>query len=369
MNSTDGELRKVVSRQASEWYVANQGGSLATEDRAAFVAWLRTSPLHVEEYLGTALVARDLRAAADDPAVLLQTLLDEARADSAAEVLPLQHSSTAPQRGRAAHWTPRRAVAALAAAGMVFAAAGLAWWISGTSALEPAVTYTTAHGEQGSWRLEDGTLLRLNTDSAVRVRYSRWERLVELDHGQANFDVAHKPNTRFRVTAGTAGAIATGTRFDVYRQRSSTIVTVAEGQVAVFTGKPTVPPWNARLPEHAQLVNAGYELRVDAGSTPAQPTPVDLSHSLAWLKHKIAFEHRPLGEVADEFNRYARIPLEIEDESLRALPVSGVFDAYDTDSFIAFLQTLKDVRVDRTSARIVVRRVTRTGQAAAAVED
>jgi hypothetical protein len=39
--------------------------------------------------------------------------------------------------------------------------------------------------------------------------------------------------------------------------------------------------------------------------------------------------------VAAEFNRCSRIS-EIDDEELRSLPVSGVFDAIDTESFVAF---------------------------------
>jgi transmembrane sensor len=58
--------------------------------------------------------------------------------------------------------------------------------------------------------------------------------------------------------------------------------------------------------------------------------------------------------VADEFNRYGSIPIEIDDSALRALPISGVFDAYDLDSFVAFLRTLDGVRAERTAARIRV---------------
>ena len=36
------------------------------------------------------------------------------------------------------------------------------------------------------------------------------------------------------------------------------------------------------------------------------------------------------------------------------LPVTGVFDATDTESFVAFLQTLPGVRVEKTPARIHV---------------
>jgi transmembrane sensor len=79
-----------------------------------------------------------------------------------------------------------------------------------------------------------------------------------------------------------------------------------------------------------------------------------VQQTVAWLQQKIAFERRPLGEVVEEFNRYGSIPIRIEDAALRALPISGVFDAYDIDSFVAFLNTLEGVRVERTDARIRV---------------
>jgi transmembrane sensor len=80
----------------------------------------------------------------------------------------------------------------------------------------------------------------------------------------------------------------------------------------------------------------------------AQLTPVDVQQAVAWQQRKIAFEQRPLGEVADEFNRYGSIPIEIDDAALRALPISGVFDAHDIDSFVAFLQTIDRVLVTRS---------------------
>ena len=56
--------------------------------------------------------------------------------------------------------------------------------------------------------------------------------------------------------------------------------------------------------------------------------------------------------MANELNRYGHIAIEIDDESVRALPISGVFDAYDTESFVAFLSALPEVVVQRTSTRI-----------------
>jgi transmembrane sensor len=130
-------------------------------------------------------------------------------------------------------------------------------------------------------------------------------------------------------------------------------VTVVEGTVGVLVGE-LPPPGLSDFPVNATRVEAGYQLRVDVGVVSAQPTPVDVQQAVAWQQRKIAFEQRPLGEVADEFNRYGSIPIEIDDAALRVLPISGVFDAYDTDSFVAFLETLEGVSVERTSTRIRV---------------
>jgi transmembrane sensor len=85
------------------------------------------------------------------------------------------------------------------------------------------------------------------------------------------------------------------------------------------------------------------------------PRRVDARATVAWLRRQIEFEDEPLGEVAAEFNRYGRLELEIDDESIRALRISGIFDAYDTDSFAAFLETLHGVVVQRAPTRIRLR--------------
>ena len=74
----------------------------------------------------------------------------------------------------------------------------------------------------------------------------------------------------------------------------------------------------------------------------------------AWLRGEIMFENEPLERVAAEFNRYAPKPIEIATPALRSLQISGVFATDDTDAFIAFLRSLKGVRVEITATRIRV---------------
>jgi transmembrane sensor len=351
----------VIAEEAADWVVENRE-PLDPNARAAFVAWLKASPVHVEEYLGIAALARDFTAAADDASLDVESLLAQASSE-AENIVPLDHRA----RSRA---TPRATIPwsrALAAAAILLTIAATAIWSTrdGERYGLPK-TYRTARAEQRAERLPDGSLLHLNTDSAVTVRYSRAERIVRVDRGQAFFEVAHEGARRFRVEAGRAGTVAVGTQFDVYRKSGTVTVTVVEGSVAVFTGSAPLLEPASLFPEHALRLEAGYQ--IDVTDRLGAPRRVDARAVVAWLKRQIAFEDKPLGEVAAEFNRYGRIELQIDDESVRALPISGVFDAYDTDSFAAFLETLQGVVVQKTSTRIRVRSIasaTREQQATA----
>jgi len=355
--SSDEQIRAAIAQQAADWFIAHQSGSLDEEEAAAFLTWLKASPVHVREYLGVARVARHLPAAVGEPQVPLEAFLARVANDADDRIVSLRDPAREKWHSRAQRVWPRRWAIA---ASVLALAAGALWWAHDGELLGIPKTYRTAHGEQLIKRLPDGTILRLDTDSEVTVHYSARERLLEVKHGQALLEVAHETQRRFRVAAGDAGAIATGTQFDVYRKASAIEFTVVRGEIAVFTGE---PPWlhnSASVPPEVQRVPAGYQIRILAGAASAQPVAVDLDETQAWVQHKIVFEHRPLGDVTAEFNRYGKIPVEIDDEELRALPVTGMFDAGDTESFVEFLQTLPGVRVERTPARITVTRIRTT---------
>jgi transmembrane sensor len=66
------------------------------------------------------------------------------------------------------------------------------------------------------------------------------------------------------------------------------------------------------------------------------------------------FDHEPLEHVVAEYNRYTAKPIEIATPALRNLQISGVFATDDTEAFVAFLRSLKGVRVEVTETRIRV---------------
>src|SRR5258708_20401611 len=130
-------VRMTMREQAGEWFVANRHGRLDPAQCGTFAAWLRTSPVHVEEYLGVALIARDLPRAAAEPDVSLEVLLARARSANDAVVRPL--GARIPG---SSYETPRIRWAFGAAVAMALAAAALAflWWSGGHA---PTVRYAT----------------------------------------------------------------------------------------------------------------------------------------------------------------------------------------------------------------------------------
>jgi len=346
VSPSDQQVREAIAEQASEWFMENRSGLLDHKESVRFMAWLQASPVHVEEYLRIAALAPDLETAAKTYATPREILLARARAEPAGIVsfdrVGLGQAPAPTRRRRSGVW-PLAAAATLAAA-----AVATAWSMRDGERFGLPRTYSTVRGEQRIQRLPDGSVLHLNTETAVTVRYSRSERLVSLDRGQALFEVAHQDKRRLRVQTDRGGVVAAGTQFDVYRKPGPTTVTVVEGSVEVYRGG--APPLAGAEPWVS--LNSGDQ--VDVGDRIGALRHVDVRAAVAWLQRQIAFQDEPLGEVAAEFNRYGPITVEIDAESLRALPISGIVDAYDTDSFAAYLATLNGVIVQKTPTRIRV---------------
>jgi transmembrane sensor len=341
MTTSEQQIRSAIAQLAAEWYIANRTGPLSDAKRGEFLAWLKSSPVHIEEYLAIAAIDRVLPQATDNPRLALDALIELARDDHSAGVVgmfpefPARDGADRRVQAPGQPWLRFAAVGISCIAGIWLLWSTLAQHGEGTA---PPTAYETARGVQRSWSLPDGSTLRLDTDTAVTARFSPTGRVLELGHGQLWVAIAHDVDRPFRVEAGSTEIVAVGTEFDVYRTAHLTRVTVLKGKVTVSS--------NAE-PQRKMFVAADEETQIIDGILPVAASPARRREATAWLDRRIIFERRPLGEVADEFNRYNAIPFTIDDPGLRRLLISGAFGAADTDSFAAFLQSLSGVRVER----------------------
>jgi transmembrane sensor len=214
-----------------------------------------------------------------------------------------------------------RAVTAVAAASAI-AIGGIVWHSTRAGV-------ATEIGEQRIVTLEDGTRISLNTDTRMRVRYGSRQRLVELEKGEALFEVAREPARPFVVDAADRRVTALGTSFIVRRDAQRLSVTLVEGNVAV------APIGTAVLDERrpaVQTLRPGQRVTFAKDVAPSLDSP-RIDQISAWRKGQVEMDHMPLGAAATEMNRYSELKLIVEGRDAAGAHVNGVFRAGDTVSF------------------------------------
>jgi ferric-dicitrate binding protein FerR (iron transport regulator) len=76
----------------------------------------------------------------------------------------------------------------------------------------------------------------------------------------------------------------------------------------------------------------------------------------AWTQQRLIFNSSPLTEVAEEFNRYNRRALVIDDATLKSFHISGNFSSTDPTLLIRFLRDQPEIVVNETGNEIHVTR-------------
>jgi transmembrane sensor len=344
---SNGRTHPAIIAEASAWFIEFRAGDVNGDARARFIEWLRRSPEHIHAYLEIAGVWAELPAADPEGKLDIAAMIARARGepDVIALTLDRPRSASAPFAVKPhTLWRSRRAAVALAAVVLLTVATVL--FLGGGKF---SGSYSTGIGEQRTVQLVDGSTVELNARSAIEVHLTEHQRDVTLLEGQALFRVAKDRQRPFVVRAGDAQVRAVGTEFDVYKKQTATVVTVVEGRVETYDD--TDVPGTAAI-----VLSAGEQLTV-LPHVVTKPTRTDTAVATAWVQKRLIFEETPLSDVAEEFNRYNRRPLTIDDSELEKLRISGVYSSTDPASLINFLRSQNSIQVLETEKQVrVVRR-------------
>jgi transmembrane sensor len=188
----------------------------------------------------------------------------------------------------------------------------------------------TRRGEIRRVPLADGSLVAINTLTALDVTMKSKSRRITLQSGEAWFQVAKDPQRPFVVAAGPVRVRAVGTAFSVRRSQD------AEAGVDVMVTEGVVETWIEGDEASRRRLSAGERIILASTASPAvAEAPSEIERSLAWRNGEIALDGESLEQAAKLFNRYNTRQIVIEDPTLAQERFVGLFQTNEPESFAA----------------------------------
>ena len=235
---------------------------------------------------------------------------------------------------------------AMAAAVFVAVAAGWLYWAKREAPIATAV------GEQRSLTLADGTRIFLNTETRLFVRENEMRRHVQLESGEALFDVAQDAHRPFVVTAGDKEIMALGTSFVIRRDPRLLVVTLVEGKVSVTS---VASEASGKIGKAEMMLTPGQRITFLERAPPRVDEPL-LEKVTAWRRGEVVLDKTRLRDAVDEMNRYSAVKLRIDDPLVEDIRVSGIFRAGDSARFARAVGETYRLSVEDEPQGIVISR-------------
>ncbi len=349
---------KEIEAQAALWIMRAEDNDMSAAQQQEFQTWLISSYKHREAYTKLAALwgSLDILEELNDHAAAVdhqQSPKNTAKTSGPTlweRLIGLRPFITA--RALSARAFSVSAFATIALIGIL----GLSYQIINNLNQLHQGSYITALGEQQTINLPDGSAIQINTNSQVDVTYTETARIIRLVSGEAYFDVAPNKQKPFSVYAGNGVVTAVGTAFSVFLNNEKIDVIVEEGSVALASR-----PSGSNLSETNSIAQANSQPQAPLGVITAgqkaifektvesldMVAPATIQRKLSWRQGRLAFAGEPLAEVVASVSRYTDVTIDIDDPSLRELPIAGSFNVGEVDAMIEALEIMIDLRIER----------------------
>lgn len=310
-----------VRTRAVEWFVLLASGNATPQERRDWAAWHAADPAHQAEW---------------DRVERVQRMMSGVPADLASSTL----RRPAPRR--------RQLLKSAAIAGTA-GVLGYGLWRESDGPVSAAwfADHRTATGEQHRLALKDGSVVVMNTATALDVRFDRHWRALHLYEGEVFIETA----SALGADVGANGArdprpLIVETRFGRVRALGTRFLLRLEDRrlnVAVMDSAVEVRGTSGAV----RRLDAGQQVEVE-GTTIGRVEAI-AGDMAAWTAGHLIVDNARLGDVVAELDRYRRGRLGC-DPRVAELRVSGAFPVLDVDRALAALAATLPVRVDRANA-------------------
>jgi len=205
-------------------------------------------------------------------------------------------------------------------------------------------------GKMQSQRLEDGTLMTMNTGTDIEVTYYRDRRLVTLNRGEAIFEVARDEDRPFIIDSGKAKITVLGTRFAVNRLHKLVRVSVDHGTVKV-------EPQHAgdEIQASALILHDGEVAEVTQDAYKPVRSHHQASDAFAFENGMVVFEQADLDEIAETLSRYRKLPLVAEQPVSGKVHISSMLKTNAIETFIHQMPEMAPVQIVPTATATLIK--------------
>jgi ferric-dicitrate binding protein FerR (iron transport regulator) len=345
-------------REATDWFVViHDGANLNADTLQRWSRWVDAAP---GNRLAFEAISRTWHRVPTSCELFMPTP-DELAADEYDADQPVDEwlvRGTPPQphaaplagaRVRSGGWWPNTWAIAAAITAALVGLYAMSQFIRVTA--RHADEFVTRTGEQMEVTLDDGSHVWLGAKSRLSVAFTRQQRAVRLDSGEAFFSVRKDRSRPFTVHASSGDITAVGTAFNVREVADRVIVTVAEGVVKV--SQEAQPDTTALI---AVNVTSGQQLVLNA-QVGAHRLPITQTENpgerARWREGVLVYRDEPLRDVVADVARYSELQLEVT-EAVADLHFSGAVYKNAIDEWTRALPESFPVKVVAEGNRVTI---------------
>ncbi|WP_417510357.1 FecR domain-containing protein [Methylophaga sp.] len=294
------ELDSEVLEQAADWLVRLNVDDVSESEQEAFERWRQACPDHAIAW---------------------------SRAEQLVEKLGHLPSSLAmPALGRKVDKQRRRVLNKVLALLLVAPVGWGGWRLAKTQGW--MADFHTAKGERREQKLADGSLLTLNTSTAVDVYFDDKQRLIRLHRGEVLIETAKEEGKVYRPLRllSEQGILeALGTRFNVRQYESNTEITVIEGAVRIEPNAGSTQPF---------ILSAGQQ--VSFTESFISKVQVTEQTFMAWTRGMMLADDMRLADFVSELARYHSGFLRV-DPAISDIRISGAYPVANSEQTLRML--------------------------------